>query len=337
MVGLDIGTKTIKILELGKDRSSYVLKGSGVVGYSGTPFETIEDDKGLSVLAGLISKLYKEAGISKKQVSISLPENKVYTRTIKFPLLTDQEIESAVKWEAGQYVPIPIEEAIIQYQIIERNEKKVPPEVVVLLVSVQQSFVEKYMKLMKMAGLNAVFVESELLSLVRAVAPKDKISLLVDFGASSTDIVIAKNANLVFSRSVPTAGDALTRAVSRSLGVEISQAEEYKKTYGLNKSKLEGKVVASLEPIIKSILDEIKKAMHFYQTEEKGEMPRQVIFSGGSAGLPEVASMVTKELGLEFLIADPFSSNVKMSDEARKTIINYSPLYSIAVGLAMRE
>lgn len=336
MVGLDIGTKTIKILELEKDGTDFVLKGSGLVGYTGTPLDSIEDDKELQPLAGLISKLHKEAGISKKRVSISMPEDKVFTRTVKFPLLTDQEIDSAVKWEAGQYIPIPIEEAIVQYQIIERNEKKAPPEVVVLLVSVEQALVEKYMKLLKMAGLDVVFVESELLSLVRAVAPKGENSLVVDFGASSTNIAMAKNRNLVFSRSIPTAGDALTRAVSQSLGVEPARAEEYKKVYGLNKLKLEGKVSASLQPVVRSILDEIKKAVRFYQTEEKGDLPKQVIFSGGSSGLPQIAAQVTKELGLEFLIANPFS-NLRMSDETRKQISNYAPLYSIAVGLAMRE
>lgn len=334
-VGIDIGSKTIKVVELEKQGAGFSMRGSGIVGYSGTPPEHIKDEKEMATLGQIIKNLLKEAGISAKNVGAALPEPQVFTRTIKFPLLTDQEIASAVKWEAEQYIPIPLAEAVVEHQVIERKDTATPPEVVVLLVAAPQSLVEKYIKILQFAGLNVVFVETEMTSLARALAPEGQTVLLVDFGARSTDIAIAKNANLTFSRSIPTAGEAFTRAVAQSLGVEYAQAEEYKKTYGLTLN-LEGKIKGALDPVVSTVVDEIKKAIHFYQAEEKGESPRSVIVSGGTSGMPEITSVFTKALNLEVIMGNPFSK-VAIDAKTAQSLVNYAPLYSVAVGLAMRE
>lgn len=334
-VGLDIGSKTVKIVELAHEGKAFKLRGSGVVGYSGKPIERIEDPKELTALSEAIRKLHKEAKISSKEVIIALPEPQVFTRTIKFPLLTDQEIAAAVKWEAEQYIPIPVSEAVIQHQVLERREKSTPPEVIVLLIAAPRKLVEKYIKVVQMARLVVTAVETELMSLVRALAPADKVVLLADFGARSTDLAIAKNGLLSFSRSIPTAGEAFTRAVAQSLGVEYQQAEQYKKTYGLSGKQLEGKVRGALDPVVRMVTDEIKKAIHFYQTEEKGEIPVSVILSGGTAGMPEVISALTKLLGLEVVIGNAFGK-VSVEPQAAKSLAPYAPLYAIAVGLALR-
>jgi type IV pilus assembly protein PilM len=333
-VGLDIGSKTIKMVELTKDGNKWKLRSSGVVGYTGSPIEHMQDGKELTLLAELIRKLHKESNVSSKDVNIALPEPQVFTRTIKFPLLTDQEIDSAVKWEAEQYIPIPINEAVIQHQILERRENASPPEVLVLLIAAPRALVEKYVKAVQAAGLTVVGAETELMALVRALAPVDQTSLLIDFGARSTDIAISKNGLLSFSRSIPTAGEAFTRAVAQSLGVEQKQAEEYKRTYGLSGSQLEGKVRGALDPVFRLIADELKKAIQYYQSEEKGDAPGSVILSGGTAGLPEAISYLSKTLGLEVVIGNPFSK-VVLDPTTAKKIAPYAPLYSIALGLAL--
>lgn len=336
MVGLDIGSRTIKIVEVEKAGAGYSLLASGIVGFTSNPITKMEDEKEIAAVAQVIRKLHHEAGISGRDVNISLPESQVFTRTIKFPLLTDAEIASAVKWESEQYIPIPLAEAIIQHTILERNEKTVPPGVLVLLVAAPRVVVEKYTKVVQAAGLNVISVETELIALTRSLAPVDKTILLVDLGASSTDIAIAKKGLLSFSRSIPIAGEAFTRAVSQSLGVNPQQAEEYKKTYGLSAGELEGKVKGALDPILKMVVDEIKKAIHYYETDEKGEAPGAIIVSGGTSGMPDIISMLTSLLGMEVLVANPFS-RIGVDPETAKKLSPFAPLYSVAVGLAERE
>lgn len=335
-VGLDIGSKTIKIVELSKEAGGFRLRGSGVIGYSGNPPEHAQDDRELATLSSAIKKLHKEANISSRDIAVALPEPQVFTRTIKLPPLNDQEVASAVKWEAEQYIPIPITEAVVQHQILERRENTTPPEVLVLLVAAPKSLVEKYMKVVQMADLNVIAVETELMALVRALAPPDQTVLIVDFGARSTDIAIANKGMVAFTRSIPTAGEAFTRAVAQSLGVQIPQAEEYKRAYGFSESQLEGKIRGALEPVLSIINEEIRKAIHFYQADEKGESPGSVIVSGGSAGLPEMISAMTKMLNLEVVIGNPFTK-VTIDPQVAKAVAPYTPLYPIAVGLAMRS
>lgn len=334
-VGVDIGSKSIKIVELSPQDGSFRLDASGIAGYTGSPPERLRDEKELASLGEAIAKLHKEARISGKEVYIALPEPSVFTRTVRFPLLTDSEIASAVKWEAEQYVPIPLNEAIVQHQILERRESATPAEVLVLLVAAPRALVEKYMAVFQAARLTVSGVETELMALVRALAPPNQTALIVDFGARSTDIAISKNGNLAFSRSIPTAGEAFTRAVAQGLGVEYGQAEQYKKAYGLSPVSLEGKVRSALDPVFRIVADEIKKAIQFYQTEEKGETPTSVFLSGGTSALPEAISTLTKLLGIEVVVANSFAK-VRLDAEAAKSLAPFAPFYSIAVGLAMR-
>lgn len=336
MIGIDIGSKTIKVVEIVKEGAAFKLKGAGIVGYQGVAPEHAKEDKELLGLSDVIRKLIKEARISSKEAVIGLPEVSVYTRTIKFPPLTDQEIASAVKWEAEQYIPIPINEAIVQHAIIERKENVSPPEVSVLLIAAPRNITEAYVKVVQMAGLTAVAVETELMALSRSLAPEGQTVMLVDFGARSTDIAIVKSGQVSFTRTIPTAGEAFTRAVAQSLGVELAQAEEYKRTYGLNSAQLEGKIKGALDPVFRMVTDEMKKAIHFYQTEEKGEAPKSIVLAGGTAGMPEALSLLTKLMGIEVLIGNPFAK-VAVDAEVARAITPYAPLYAIAVGLAERE
>ncbi|MGD0523154.1 MAG: type IV pilus assembly protein PilM [Candidatus Microgenomates bacterium] len=333
-VGIDIGSKFIKIIELQKAGTACELRASGIVGYVGQPPENFKDDSESASFSGLLKKLFKEANISSRDVAISIPEQLVFTRTIKFPLLTDQEIISAIKWEAEQYIPIPLAEAIIQHQVLERKESTIPPEIKVLLVAAPRKLVEKYVKVVQNAGLNVASVETEMIALTRVLAPLDKTVLLVDFGAASTNIAITKNGLLNFSRTIPTAGEAFTRAVAQTLGIDMKQAEEYKRAYGMSASQLEGKIKVALDPVFKLVADEIKKAIQYYLTEEKGESPTSVIVSGGTSSMPEAATSLGRLLGIEIVVGNPFQKIV-VNPEVAKTITSYAPLYSIAVGLAL--
>lgn len=336
MVGLDIGSKTIKIVELEKTRDSYKLKASGIIGYKSSTPEHLADDKELAVLSDVIRKLHKEAKIVGREVVASIPETQVYTRMIRLPMLTDSEISSAIKWEAEQYIPFPVEEAVIDYQIIDRKENATPPQVYVLLIAAPKVLVNRYVKLIQMSKLDLIAVETELMAISRSICPVDQTVLVADFGARSTNIAIVKNSALMMSRSIPTAGDALTRAVAQGLGIEAQQAEEYKKTYGLAEQNLDGKIKSILYPILRMVSDEIKKAVHYFQSEAESEQPKSIILTGGSAGMPEVASIMTELLGIEVLIGNPFTK-IQIDPVVVKQLANFSPYYSVSVGLAMRS
>ncbi len=335
-VGIDIGSKTIKVVELKMESGKPVLKAAGIVGVKNLSIEKIQDESQFTEFSAIIKKLLVDAKISQKEVFISLPESAVFTRNLKFPLLTDQEIASAVKWQAEDIIPIPLKDAIFQHIVLERRENTQPPEVSVLVVAAPRILVEKYVKLLSLAGLTVVGVETELLALARSLSVPAKTLLIIDFGAKGTNMAIVKNDKLTFSRTIPTGGEAISRAIAQNLSIDPTQAEEYKKTYGLSTTQLEGKVSNSIIPVFKIIVEEIKKAIHFYQTDEKGELPSITVLSGGSAGLPDLAGTLAKDIGTEVIIANPFAK-ISMGSESAASLKPFAPLYSVAVGLALKE
>ncbi|QQG47263.1 MAG: type IV pilus assembly protein PilM [Candidatus Woesebacteria bacterium] len=335
-VGLDIGSKTIKVVELSNERNIISLKTASIVGHASADIDKMQEDADFANIAGVIKKLWNDAKVSSNKVAISLPESAVFSRIVRFPMLSDQEVASAIRWEAEEYIPIPPKEAVISYQIVEKKESASPPEVVVLLIASPRNIVEKYVKLVEIAGLTVVGVETSLLSLVRALAPVNQTAVLMDFGAKSTNLAISKNGQLLLSRSIPTAGDAFTRAVAQSLGVSESQADEYKRAYGMDNDQVGVKIGGALGPIFRIVSEEVKKAVHFYQNDESADVPSILILSGGTSGLPGIVPTMTRLLGMEVLIGNPFSK-IAVDPKIVADLESYSPLYSVAVGLALRN
>lgn len=334
MIGIDIGSQSIKIIESVKSGNSWQLKTSGAVAFGGnTPEKMVSEDE--FIKAGeLVKKMVSQIKVSSKDVNIALPERLVFTRVIKFPQLTDEEIASAIKWEAEQYIPIPINEAVIQYLTLQKDETK--SEIFVLLIAVPKNVVEKYVKIVRLAGLNPIAAETELIALARSIAPDKGTSLILDLGATSTDMAITKDSKVFFTRSIPVAGNAFTRAVSQSIGITETQAEEYKKTYGLSDGQLEGKIKNALDPILKMVVEEIKKAIHFYQTDNQAEQPSSVIITGGASSMPEIQLYLTNLLGIETAVGNPFTK-FNLSPDVSRSLASYESLYGISVGLSMRE
>lgn len=333
--GLDIGSYSIKAVQLRKTQDKYqlVALGSAPSTPKGLASEAESD---LTALAENIKKLHQEAKVTTKNVISALPEDQVFTRVITLPKLSEEELTSALKWEAEQYVPIPLSEVTLAHQVIGETTQDTHQKTEVLLVAAPNRLVDKLLKVLKTAGLNPISLETEILAMSRSlVAPDSEAILLVDLGARATDIAIVEKGQVVFTRSISTAGEALTRAVAGALGLEAGQAEEYKKAYGVDPGKLEGKVSQAIEPILEVIVKEMEQAIQFYQ-QEKEKTVKRIVLTGGTAILPEVITLLAKKLTFETQIGDPFSRVVQDSLLA-KIPKNDLLFYAVAVGLAMKE
>lgn len=334
--GLDIGNSTIKAVHLEqKGEGKFGLLAAGITA-SPIPGLSSQNEKDLIAVADSIKKLINDTKITSTQINVSLPDAQVFTRLIELPLLTDQEIAAAISWQAEPYIPIPVSQASIDYQIVQRREANGsnPGGVDVLLVATPKELIEKYIKLGNFAGLTINSIESDLLALNRAVSPLGQTVAIVDIGSTSTNIAVVRSGQVVVSRSVATGGNALTRAVATGLLVSTSQAEEYKRTYGLNPKALEGRVKQAIEPAFKLIIEEIKKTIQYFKTDVgKNEVIAQVIAAGGTAGLADIVPYLAGALGLEVVLGDPFAKIIK-DDKLSKQLEPWSPLYGIAVGLA---
>ena len=334
--GLDIGSTSIKIASVQKEGNKFRLLSAGIA-QTPQPGLDSEAEKDLVALATAIKKLHQDAKINNKNVIISLPESKIFSRVIKLPNMNEDELSQALQWEAEQFIPLPVSDVSLDSVIISRGKPgKVEQMMEVLVVAAPKSLIKKFQHIVELSGFKLVAIETELIAAARALlSPESPPVVIVDFGAETTDIAIAQKGLLVFTRSIPAGGQAFTRAVSTSLSIDPVQAEKYKTAYGLTEKKLEGKVKAAITPVISQVVSEIQKAIRYWQEKEK-EAIKTMVLAGGSTNLPEVISFLTKSLAIEVQVADPFASLVK--DE--KQLVNLrqnTPLFAVVIGLAMKE
>lgn len=334
--GLDIGTSSIKVVQSTlMGNSGFVVEG---VGLAGNPAGSIDfDNPGVrDKLGPSIKQLLSQTKIREKRVVLSLAESKVFSRILSMPTMSEAELSSAVKWEAEQFVPIPVEEVEMDFSVIAQakslsEEKKM----LVYLVASPKKYLQAMVDFLVSIGLEPIAIESEMVASARALTfgTTPSTSLIVQIGAMSSVLSIVEGGSLTFSYAMESGGVALSRAVSQSLALPLLQAEEYKRTYGLDPGQLEGKVRVSLLMVLDTIVGEIRKAMEYHLSTNKSRVAK-IVLTGGSAYLPQLSTHLSQVFdGIEVVIGDAFAR----AKAGRGVIIpREKAVYSVAVGLSQR-
>ncbi len=337
ILGLDIGTHNIKLVELVKDAKGVTLLAAGSMP---TPPKSTSSNLEIDqqALAHQIRELLKGTGAKSRDVNISLPESQVFTRVIEMPALSTRELTSAIKWESEQYIPLPLDQVNMDFSILSEGKDSANGKMKILLVAAPKALTERYMEIMELAELSPVAAETEIIaqsrSLIRSVPTVPNVMILA-FGGQTTDIAIIRKGILMFTRSMSAGGDALTRALSESLDFTLLQAEAYKKTYGLEKNILEGKIVAVAKPVMDSIVGEVRRAIGFFEETYKNEHVGVILLTGGNAKLPGLIPYLAENTGIEVQQGNPW---LGIRKDPRFNVLNAEgPLFSVAIGLALRE
>lgn len=326
-IGLDIGSQTIKAVILSRKKDQWAILGFGKIPTPGKGLAS-ETKEEIAEVSTAISKLIKDFKINIKEVTIGLPESQIFTRVIEMPIMTETEMASAVKWEAEQYIPIPLSEVSMDFTILEKYEAD--NKMSVLLVAAPLSLIEKYKHIISGADLTLSAIETETTSLSRAFMDTEDlapVTVIVDIGGGSSCMAIVKKGSLAFTRSISVGGINLTRAVAQNLSISEQQAENYKITYGLEKDKLDGKVREAILPIIEILTSELKRGINAYQTKDKDNPVQRIVLAGGTCLLPDLVVYLTEETGIETQVGNPGFPEIGID----------APHFSLAVGLAKRE
>lgn len=336
-LGLDIGSHSIKLIELGLEGNSVGLLAAGSVP---TPPKALTSSvpADTEAIAQTIKRLMKETGAKSKEVHIALPESKVFTRVIDVPALSQRELTSAIRWEAEQYIPLPLDQVNLDFTILRDAKETGTNKMEVLLVAAPKTLLDKYLSILELAELQPVAAETEIIATTRALTrsvPNIRSVMIVSLGAQTTDIAIVRAGTLTFTRSLPAGGDALTRALAQSLDFNLTQAEEFKRTYGVQPDKLEGKISAAAKPITDTIANELKRALAFYQDKYKEDHVQLVLLSGGTARLPGMVVYLAQSLGVEVQLANPWIGIARVS--RFNVLTTEGPNFCVAVGLALRH
>lgn len=334
--GLDIGATSIKAVELINNNGSYTL--NAVVNAPSTQKGLLSESAlDQQLLADTIKQVIESAQIKSKAVHLALPESQVYARIIDMPQLSEQELSAALKWEMEQYVPLPLDQVRTDYQILSRVETNNQKMMNVLLVAAPLALLEKYEKILTLAELSAESIETEMISVFRAVNPlvaNPQASLIAHIGSTSTNVAVVGSSVLQVIFSIPVGGVAITRAISLDLGIDVSQAENFKKAYGLTQEAFQGKIGKSLFPVLGSITNDLKKAVIQFKEKNATTEIKQLVLSGGSALLPGIDVYLTNSLGIQVVTANAWQLyNVANVPDP---VLAEAPSFTTAFGLALK-
>lgn len=339
-VGLDIGFSSIKIVSLAKDNDQTRLVSLGSISCP-QPGILSDSEAGLQAVADAIKQLLAATNIEEKEVIVALPESKVFTRVIDdLPYLTDNELSQAIRYAAEEFIPMPIADVNLNWQVLFRADgKNKNTRTIVLVVASPKNVVAKYINVLSLSGLHPKVLETETIAVTRSLVGNNPFSpstLIVQLGATTTDFAAVSKGLIWLTRSISTGGAALTRSLAQHFNFEIAQAEEYKKVYGLMEDQLEGKVYEALKPVVDIIAGEGKRVVQSFEAKYPQDPIKRVVLSGGGAKMPGFVVYLANTFGLEVQEADPWYAIAKDKASVSKLAQN-APSYSVAVGLALRE
>ncbi len=342
-LGIDIGTSYIKIAEISKFGKRKKLESYGSLASSmlyDKPFRTLEKNTLLlsnKDISRAISGVIEEAKIKAKQAVFSIPDFSTFFTNFELPPMTKEELPQAIRYEAKQYVPMPLAEVVLDWQIIEGEvSKEKKTKLRILLAAVPKEVINQYKEIVKGTGLQLFAMEAEVFSLVRALISKEEKALttaIIDIGSQSTTCNIVDRRGLKLSHSFDMSSNEMTKIISKGLSLSYAEAEKIKKEQGLLPDQKLG-IREILLPLVDVIAREVERIFTSFSQKNKKEVEK-IILAGGMALLPGLKDFFNEKFNKEVEVANPFL-NVFYPPILEKTLKQMGPSYAIAVGAALR-
>lgn len=273
--------------------------------------------------------------ISTRRVAMSIPAMHTFTRTIKLPKLTNKELEDAVRMEAEQYIPVPVDDLYMDYSITSTTET----EIELLAVAVPKKIVDSYVALAKVLGLELVALEATIASSSRLFVHtelSDVPTVIIDYGSVSSDITIFDH-GIIVTGTAGGGGDNFTDLISEALDISKSEAQVIKAKYGLSYSKKQKEITTALKPTLEQILKEIRRMIRYYE-ERYGDDRKivQIVTLGGGSNMPGLSDYMTNALRLPVRMSNPWDKHVMFKNIQPPGGVE-SSMYITAAGLSLTK
>jgi type IV pilus assembly protein PilM len=339
VVGVDIGTHSIKVVELKWSGKSIQLQSFGI---APIPSQSIVDgailDKG--AIVDSLQGLLREHKIRRKQAAMGLSGHSVIVKKISLPEMSEVELEESIHWEAEQYIPFDIDDVNLDFQIIEGGSTE-EGKMDVLLVAAKKDKIDDYTDLLIQAGLQPVVVDLDAFALQNSweinydVVPGQNVAL-VNIGAGFTNIAVLRNGMTSFTRDITIGGNHYTDAIQKEFGVSAGHAERIKT--GQEGAADPEAVRRVMDLVSENIAVEIQRSFDFFRATTTDQGIHQILLSGGSARVRQLEGFLGQRLRTEVRVNDPFQ-NIKINPRKfdPEYLKEHGPAAAVAVGLALRK
>ncbi|HEY4477141.1 MAG TPA: type IV pilus assembly protein PilM [Candidatus Paceibacterota bacterium] len=340
VLGIDIGTSSLKIVQARKESERAVLETYGELSTSAYGNKEmgraslLVDEK----VSEMIADLKKEAGATATRGVVSIPLRYSFITVIEMPELSDKELADAIPYEARRYIPIALSDVLLDWWRIplgenENEEKKAT--ISILLVAVQREVVEKYRHILENAKIEQAGFEVEVFSAARLTGPRlHQAHLFIDIGALSTKISIAESGIIRAVHHVDRASQQLSLALSQSLGVDFNRAEQMKKELGVIQRPEAAGIRHTIAPLLNSIFDEADRLRVNYR-RKSGMTVDKVFLLGGGSLMPGILDYAIEKLGIEVILSNPFNQ-FEYPIFLQTKLKDIAPVFTTAANLTLR-
>lgn len=352
-LGIDIGGASLKLIELKNEKGRAKLV---TYGYLEKEFSLLrsEEKEVKEQIVQSIKLVANKAKVTSKKVVAALPTFTVFSSVVSLPAMSHKDLAAAISWEAKKYVPMPLEEMVLDWRVLEENQVldglktpgHQPEEAViqgkskkyqkVLLTAAPQKLVNRYVEIFKEVGLDLLSLETEVFALERSLVGYDKTPvMLIDFGATTTIISVAAASVPLTNRSIDLGGQTITKTLADNLNIDLNRAEQFKRDFGLLEGAGTSQIPRRIEFMISALLNEVRYVLNLWQSQSQIPIEK-IILSGGSSWLPRLPQYLTQAIGLKVIIGDPWA-RVIYPTELKPILEQIGPRFAVAIGLAMRE
>lgn len=335
--GLDIGSHSVKVVQIERTKKGSRLVGCGLSAYES---ETPDDDQ----MVRAIQKVHQDNNLPlNREVWLGISGRSTSVRVVNLPKMPEDEIKTTIDWHLEEYLPFPRDEMYYDWEILNppQEEAGMKKEILIAVVGSKKELVDRLVSIANQARIDPVginLVPMALYNSLRRKVGRDPLAL-IDIGAKITTVIIVAKRILCFSRQVEIGGESITRAMADESGLGYQQAEDMKREDSRLINLVEDnqlRLLKACQPVIMEILTEIRKSISFFESEYSeylyGKVNR-IVLSGGTSRILHIDKLLTESLGIPAEVFNPLDSlEVSPSlnnDDLKKT----APLFATGIGL----
>jgi type IV pilus assembly protein PilM len=364
IVGLDVGSSTIKAIKLKKTKEGFELIGAEILNLSADSVEDLDPETRHNLYVNTIKKILKQKNINGSNIVSAIPGDSAIIRYIKVPYMTSEELKNMIPYDAEQYIPLSMDQVVFDYQVLNEIEEENQKKMEVLLVAVKNDTMNQHLSLLKDCGISPVAIDVDAFSLCNAYVLNaeepaegggvnaDTVAL-INMGAKLTTITIVEKDIPHLTRDVNIGGNNFTKEIQREFGLSFAQAEELKKQRAVTMVESEELLLTSMPsgdddksqrifeaitPALNKLLNDIRRSFDYYESTVKRKPVQKILLSGGSSKIKNIDRFLSERLGIPVEINYPFK-NINISsktfdfDYLRANAVHFN----VAIGLALRK
>ncbi|MDH4227424.1 MAG: pilus assembly protein PilM [Deltaproteobacteria bacterium] len=340
VVALDIGSSSIKLAELKQAKKGWELLKLGI---TYLPPEAIVDGSIIDSMTvkDAITELLKSQGIAATEAVSALTGHSVIIKRVSMPAMTEADLSEQIQWEAEQYIPFPMSDVNIDFQILGEDTEG-SGQMDVMLVAVKKDVINDYVNVIREAGLNPVIMDVDsfaienMMEIGYSFAPNENVAI-VNIGASITTISVISGGKTIFTRSNPTGGNQFTEEIQRNMNVNFKEAEDIKT------GKAEGSVPRAelpgvMERVSGGMAMDIRRSLDFFLAGNPGMVINKILLCGGGAMTIGLKEVIQEKAALPVETINPFSGiNANPKKFNAEELEQMAPYFGVAIGLATRR